>query len=214
MAARETFNVQLKDLMKDVLEICDHAITSYELAFRALTEHSISLANYIIEQDKVINRLEKSINDDAILLITKQQPVATDLRRLVMQIKVASDMERIGDYSVNIAKEIIRIGNKPAMLSPEILAYMYRKSIKMLKLIIEAYAKEDIVEAREFALLDDEIDELYATVVKQFVQLHNTRESLSYSFISHYIERVADHATNVAEHLLYLKKGRHYNLNE
>ena len=214
MAARETFNVQMKDLLNDVLEICDHAITSFELSFRALTEHNLALAHYIIEQDKVINRLEQSINDHAILLITKQQPVATDLRRLVMQIKVAGDMERIGDYSVNIAKEIIRIGEVRPTISNELLEHMFRKSIKMLKLITEAYAKEDIVEAREFALLDDEIDELYKNVTQQLSMLNASSVALNLSFIAHYIERVADHATNIAEHLLYLKKGRHYDLNE
>ena len=214
MAARETFNVQLKDLMKDVLEICDHAITSHELALRALLERNYTLAKYIIERDKIINRLEESINDNVILLITKQQPVATDLRRLVMQIKVAGDMERIGDYSVNIAKELLRMSEVPQGVSLELLEHMYRKSIKMLKLIIEAYAKEDIVEAREFALLDDEIDELYSSAAQQFTQVNYTKQSTSLAFIAHYIERVADHATNVSEHLLYLKKGRHYDLNE
>lgn len=214
MAARETFNVQMKDLMKDVLEICDHAITSFELSLRALTEHNTSLAMYIVEQDKVINQLEQSINDHAILLITKQQPVATDLRRIIAQIKVAADMERIGDYSANIAKEIIRIGDVPPAFSNELLEHMFRKSIKMLKLITEAYAKEDIVEAREFALLDDEIDEIYSVVTQQLTQLHLSKAALNLSFIAHYVERVADHATNIAEHLLYLKKGRHYDLNE
>lgn len=213
MAARETFHVQLKDLMKDVLEICDHAITSYELSFRALTEHNIVLSKYIIEQDKVINQLEQSINDNAILLITKQQPVATDLRRLIVQIKVASDMERVGDYCVNIAKEIIRLGDEPPAISNELLEHMFRKSIKMLKLIIDAYAKEDVVEAREFALLDDEIDELCGSVTKQLTH-YTSKAAINLSFIAHYIERVADHATNIAEHLLYLKKGRHYDLNE
>lgn len=213
MAARELFNVQLKDLMKDVLEICDHAITSYELSFRALTEHNKELAKYIIEQDKVINQLEESINDHSILLITKQQPVATDLRRLIVQIKVAADIERIGDYSANIAKEILRLKERPT-ISTELLEHMFRKSIKMLKLIVEAYAKEDIVEAREFASLDDEIDELYGAVTVQLTQLHTTNATMQLSFIAHYIERVADHATNIAEHLLYLKKGRHYDLNE
>lgn len=213
MGARETFHVQLKDLMKDVLEICDHAITSYELSFRALTEHNIALSKYIIEQDKVINQLEQSINDNAILLITKQQPVATDLRRLIVQIKVASDMERVGDYSANIAKEIIRLGDDPAAISNELLEHMFRKSIKMLKLIIDAYAKEDVVEAREFALLDDEIDELCGSVTKQLTH-YTSKAAINLSFIAHYIERVADHATNIAEHLLYLKKGRHYDLNE
>lgn len=213
MVARETFNGQLKDLMEDVLEICDHAITSYELSYRALSERNERLAHYIIEQDQVINRLEEGINDAAILIITKQQPVATDLRRLIVQMKVAADVERIGDYAANIAKEILRLQNVPNATN-ELLEHMFLQSIQMLKLIIAAYGKEDVVEVRELASLDDEIDALYKTVTQQLEQLSSTKATLHLSFIAHYIERVADHATNIAEHLLFLKKGKHYDLND
>lgn len=213
MVARETFNGQLKDLMEDVLEICDHAITSYELSYRALSERNERLAHCIIEQDQVINRLEEGINDAAILIITKQQPVATDLRRLIVQMKVAADVERIGDYAANIAKEILRLQNVPNATN-ELLEHMFLQSIQMLKLIIAAYGKEDVVEVRELASLDDEIDALYKTVTQQLEQLSSTKATLHLSFIAHYIERVADHATNIAEHLLFLKKGKHYDLND
>ncbi|MEK4229966.1 phosphate signaling complex protein PhoU [Solibacillus sp. FSL H8-0538] len=214
---RERFEHDLMSVQQNLMELCDKSIYALELAFKAFMEKDIDLALEVIETDLYINRLEESINDRVILLIAKQQPVATDLRRLMVVIKAAADMERVGDYAVNIAKETIRIGREPFITSVEPIEDMCIKTTSMLRQIVEAFIEENTVKAKEIADLDDQVDALYGSTVSNLMQLtvtHGNVAQITYlSFICRYIERCADHATNIAEHLFYLVKGQHYELN-
>ena len=218
MTPREKFDLEMQHVQKDLMELSDHAIAMFQLTFEAFLNKNTEQALYVMEQDYIVNRLEEEINDKAILLIAKQQPVATDLRRLIVIVKIASDLERIADYSVNIAKETIRIGSKPFVTPIETIEEMHHRAARMLKQIVDAYRDENMEEAKTVAAYDDEIDELYGDTMHHLFNIANTDLSASsqvtnLSFVAHYIERVADHATNIAEHLLYLKKGKHYELN-
>ena len=214
---RERFEHDLMSVQQDLMELCDKSIGALEHAFKAFQEQDIELALAVIGADLSINRLEETINDRVILLIAKQQPVATDLRRLIVVIKAAADMERVGDYAVNIAKETIRIGREPFITSVEPIEEMCFKTISMLRQIVEAFIEENTVKAKEIADLDDQIDELYGNTISNLMQLTVSNEHVAQitnlSFICRYIERCADHATNIAEHLFYLVKGQHYELN-
>lgn len=214
---RERFEHDLVSLQQDLMELCDKSIDSLELAFNAFLKKDIDIALHVIDTDLMINRLEEMINDRVILLIAKQQPVATDLRRLIVVIKTAADMERIGDYAVNIAKETIRIGKEPFVTSIEPIEEMFHKTASMLRQIVEAYMEENTVKAKEIAQLDDEVDALYGNTIGNLMKLNVSNEHVAQvtnlSFICRHIERAADHATNIAEHLFYLVKGKHYELN-
>src|SRR5690606_28210629 len=109
MAVREKFEYELQSAQEMLITLSTMAIDALDKSMQALVTHDIDTALQVIEDDMHINRLEEELNDHVILLIAKQSPVATDLRRLIVTIKVASDMERVGDYAVNIAKETIRI---------------------------------------------------------------------------------------------------------
>ena len=98
-------------------------------------------------------------------MIAKQQPVATDLRRLMVLVKAASDMERVGDYAVNIAKEAIRIGKEPMIFPITNLQTMCNKTVEMLESIMKAFTEEDTVRAKEIAELDDYVDDLYGATI-------------------------------------------------
>lgn len=218
MSVRERFEHDIKSVQQDLLELCEKSIEALDLSFQAFVQKDIELALEIIDKDAEINRLEEMINDQVILLIAKQQPVATDLRRLMVMIKASSDMERVGDYAVNIAKETIRIGQEPFITSIETLEDMCSQTTTMLRQIVEAFMNEDIAKAKEIAEFDDRVDELYGETVGNLLRLTSVKsESISQitylSFIARNIERCADHATNIAEHLFYLVKGRHYELN-
>lgn len=218
MSTREKFELEMQHVQEDLLELADHAIAMFQLTFEAFLSKNTEQALYVMDQDYIVNRLEEEINDKAILLIAKQQPVATDLRRLIVIVKMAADLERIADYSVNIAKETIRIGEKPFVTPIETIEDMHHRASGMLKQIVEAFRAENMEEAKTIAAYDDEIDALYGDTMKHLFNIANTELSASaqvtnLSFVAHYIERVADHATNIAEHLLYLKKGKHYELN-
>lgn len=214
---RERFELDLISVQQDLMELCDKSIDSLELAFKAFLQKDIDLALQVIETDLQVNRLEELINDRVILLIAKQQPVATDLRRLIVVIKAAADMERIGDYAVNIAKETIRIGKEAFVTSVEPMEEMFHKTVSMLRQIVEAFIEENTTKAKEIAKLDDEVDDLYGNTIGNLMKLNVSNEHVAQvtnlSFICRYIERSADHATNVAEHLFYLVKGKHYEFN-
>ena len=186
---------------------------------KAFEKHDIDLAIKTMEEDNVINILNEEINDFAILLIAKQQPVAIDLRRIIVAIKIATDVERIADFAVNIAKSTIRIGQEPHVKQAKRLKKMYEITSTMLKDSLIAYQKEDLGIAKEVADLDNEVDTLYGEVIKDLFVLNN-QQSENYDqivqmlFINRFLERAADHVTNIAENIFYLVKGKQYDLNE
>lgn len=216
--SRERFQAEMVSVQQDFLKLCDLSIGRLEEAFTALINKNVEAAEDIVKRDSEINHAEEDINDRVILLLTRQQPVATDLRRLVVLLKAAADMERVGDYAVNIAKETIHIGNDPFVTSIELLEDMCTKSTQMLRQIVQAFVDENTTKAKELAELDDQIDEMYGNMIKHLLRLTSIKpESIAQitylSFICRYIERCADLATNLAEYLLYLKKGQRFDLN-
>ena len=214
---RERFEQDLIAVQQDLMELCDLSIHALQESFKAFLKKDIDLALQVIDTDPKINRLEELINDRVILLIAKQQPVATDLRRLIVVIKAASDMERIGDHAVNIAKESIRIGKEPFVTSVEPIEEMFHKTELMLRQIVDAFIEENTTKAKEIANLDDEVDELTGNTLSNLMKLSVSNEQVaqvtSLYYVCRCIERAADHATNIAEHLFYLVKGKHYELN-
>jgi len=219
MVARERFDYEIRAIQTELLKISNLSIQALDRSFSAFINKDFEKAKEVIEQDTIINRLEEAINDRVILLMTRQQPVAKDLRRLVVLLKAAADMERVGDYAVNIAKESLRIGNERFITSVELLEDMCIKTIDMLHKVVEAFIDENIGKAKEIAEVDDQIDEMYGHIITHLMRLsavapENVSQITYLSFICRYIERCADHATNIAEYLLYLKKGQRFDLNQ
>ncbi|MEH7441091.1 phosphate signaling complex protein PhoU [Bacillus sp. JJ1122] len=219
MVVRGKFDEDLKTLHAKLLELGNFAINALTKSLEALENKDIELALKILEDDADANILEEEINDFAILLIAKQQPVAVDLRRLIVAIKIATDIERMADFAVNIAKSAIRIGNEPLVKPIEHIKQMHQLSLQMLTLSLEAYNEEDLGKAKQVAQMDDQVDELYGQTIKDLLSLAQSKpEQLAQitqlSFISRYLERAADHVTNIAENVFYLVKGKRYDLNQ
>ncbi|CEG22965.1 hypothetical protein BN1080_01903 [Planococcus massiliensis] len=218
MSVREKFDYELSSAQDQLILISKMAVEALSKSVRALMAHDVDAALEVIEDDIEINQLEEEINDQVILMIAKQSPVATDLRRLIVTIKVASDMERVGDYAVNIAKETIRIGKEELLPQIRQIEQMHDLAVAMLHQVIDAFVEEDVLKAKEIAELDDQVDGLYGDVIRKLMHAGGEDpEKLSQitqlAFVSRYMERSADHATNIAEQLFYLVKGRHYDLN-
>jgi phosphate transport system protein len=218
MTIRGKFDYDLKTLRQKLLEIGSLTEIALSQSIEALQTKNVDQALAIIERDSQIDVLEEEINDFAILLIAKQQPVAIDLRRIIVAIKIATDIERIADFAVNIAKANIRIGDQPFVMGLDRLVRMHQIALEMVSLGLKAYYEEDVALARKIAEMDDEVDHLYGQTMKDLLHMTQTnQEALSQmnqlSLIARYIERIADHATNLAEHVIYLVKGRHYDLN-
>ena len=218
MVVREKFEFELNGVQEQFLLLSNLAITTLNKSIDALLSQDVEMALSIIDNDIHINRLEEEINDRVILLLAKQQPVATDLRRLIVLIKAAHDMERVGDYAVNIAKEAIRIGKAEFVDPIKNIEEMRIITIGMLTEVMKAFIDENVEQARKIAELDDKVDNLYGQTIQQLLKVGSENPLLlsqvtQLSFVCRYLERSADHATNIAEELFYLVKGRHYELN-
>jgi phosphate transport system protein len=218
MVVREKFEFELNGVQEQFLLLSNLAISTLNKSIDALLSQDVDIALSIIENDIHINRLEEEINDRVILLLAKQQPVATDLRRLIVLIKAAHDMERVGDYAVNIAKEAIRIGKAQFVPPIKNIEEMRTLTIGMLTEVMKAFIDENIEQARKIAELDDKVDNLYGQTIQELLKVGSENPQLlsqvtQLSFVCRYLERSADHATNIAEELFYLVKGRHYELN-
>ncbi|MBN3556136.1 phosphate signaling complex protein PhoU [Fictibacillus nanhaiensis] len=219
MVVRENFQLQLEEMKQAIVQISKLAEEALELSVEALKNQDLDKALQIIENDNRINVLEDEINDMAILLIAKQAPVASDLRRIIAAIKISSDIERMADFAVNIAKSTIRIGKQELIKPLEELPKMAHHAISMLTTATKAYVEEDVALAKQLAELDDEVDETYGKIIKELLELMTKNpEHLSQIsqllFVCRYIERTADHATNIAESIIFLVKGKRYGLND
>lgn len=219
MSIRERLDKELESVQQAFLTLCDKSIHQFELSFQAFIEKDMELAKRIIEEDVEMNKMEEEIHNKVVLLLTKQQPiVATDLRRLIVLLKAASDMERLGDYAVNISKGAIRIGEERFITSVELMEDMCYKTISMLRQVVNAFVEENVQKAKEIAEMDDQIDEMYGNMIAHLMKLSAiSPESVSQitylSFVCRFIERCADLATNIAEYILYFKKGLYLDLN-
>ncbi|WP_064091492.1 phosphate signaling complex protein PhoU [Rossellomorea aquimaris] len=219
MSVRGHFDANLKVLQDKLMDLGNSAKVALERSIKALEEKDIDTALAIIEGDQKADDLEEEINDLAILLIAKQQPVATDLRRIIVAIKVAADLERIADFAVNVAKSTIRIGNEPLIKPIHHIKEMHAIASEMIQLTLESFVEEDVAKAKKIADMDDKVDDLYGETIVELLTLNKekpefTAQITQLSFICRYLERAADHATNIAEGVFYLVKGRRYDLNE
>lgn len=150
MVVRERFNEELNELQNKLLEIGNFSIDALGKSLEALETGNVELALKVMEDDTDADIMEDEINDFAILLIAKQQPVAIDLRRIIVAIKIATDIERIADFATNIAKAAIRIGNEPLVKPIEHIKMMHEITSRMLKLSLEAFDEEDIIKAKKW----------------------------------------------------------------
>lgn len=219
MSIRVTFQAELDKLKEMILELGGQALEAVRLAVDALKNQEVDKALKIIEDDRQINLLEEEINDKAILLIAQQSPVAIDLRRVIVVIKISSDLERIGDLAVNIAKSVIRIGSEQLIKPIEEIPRIAEVANSMVADSLKAYKDENVELAKEVARLDDEVDETYGRLIQELLELMTQKpdyisQITQLAFICRYVERVADHSTNISENILYLVKGKRYDLNE
>ncbi|RDW19203.1 phosphate transport system regulatory protein PhoU [Oceanobacillus arenosus] len=217
MGTRDQFQQELQELDKSIIELARDAGNALTTAINALYNQDSDLAERIIAEDIKIDRKELDINNKAILLIAKQQPVATDLRRIIIVLRIVTDIERMADNAKNIARSAIHLGENASTL-PQGLKKMQEMTIEMLEAAILAFQKEDIISAGKLAEMDDQVDKLYRKVVSELLGETATNPDkiqfvMQVSYCGRYIERFADHITNIGESILYLVKGENFNLN-
>ncbi|RLL48071.1 phosphate transport system regulatory protein PhoU [Oceanobacillus piezotolerans] len=217
MATRGQFQSEIEGLNKQIVQLAIASKEALNNAMDSLFEQDLDKANSIIENDYEIDRGEIEINDKAILLIAKQQPVARDLRRIIIALRIVTDIERMADNAKNIANSTILLGKNYSSI-PQDLRKMQEMILKMLQTAILAFQNEDIALAGKLAEMDDDVDKLYKTIVSELLgETATNPDKIQYvmqvAFTARYLERYADHITNIGESILYLVKGENYSLN-
>ncbi|MER2027945.1 MAG: phosphate signaling complex protein PhoU [Solibacillus sp.] len=215
---RENFEKNMLELQDKMGEMVDLTVVAMEKAFKALQEQDMVLALDVIEEDNYIDDLENEINQMAIWLMAKEQPVARDMRRIISVIKMSSDIERIADFAVNTAKATIRISKAETILDRTSLVEMKNVAMDMLKKSMKAFIDADIALAKEVGELDDIVDrnnhENYALLTEYLKESpQEIEQTLQLLFINRFVERAADHITNMAESTAYFIKGQLFDLN-
>jgi phosphate transport system protein len=215
---RKHFIDELNDLNEKVVDMGNEVIRAYKNLIYVCETKDLTIAKDIMENDKLINNIEISINVDGYLLIAKQCPVASDLRRIITALKISNDLERIADYTVNIAKYIVKTKNDNDQFLESILK-LTKHFLQMLEDIMVAFEKEDITLALEVNDRDEELDESYQNEVKQLIQIgkattdEEAEEAFRAVLVLKQIERAGDHVTNIAENIVYLVNGKRVELN-
>ena len=215
---RENFENNMQELENKLAEMVRITEEQLECSYEALKNQDIELALKTIEKDNTIDDMEKEINQMAIWFISKEQPLARDLRRIIGVLKISSDIERIADFAVNISKATIKIGERPSLLHMTELEPMKTVSITMLQKSLKSFIEEDIALAKEVADLDDLVDANSRANYQNLIQYlsehpEDTAQLVQLLFINRFLERTADHITNIAESTAYLIKGRMYDFN-
>lgn len=218
MTMRANFDSSLKQLKEMLLEMASISEKAIKDAIEALINQDLEKAQKIIDEDNIIDEFEHKIDDKALLMIATQSPVATDLRKILVAIKISSEVERIGDMAVNIAKSTLHIGNEKLIKEIVDIPKMMDMALEMLTESLTAFYSEDITLAKNCAEKDDKVDEMYGRLVHELIGYIPNNPAASnqitqLAYVCRYIERLADHTTNIAENVIFLVTGKRYDLN-
>ncbi|MEH7303967.1 phosphate signaling complex protein PhoU [Neobacillus drentensis] len=219
MSTRTNFDNNLKELKNMLLKMAEKSENAIKEAMISLINQDMEKANQVIDGDNEIDDLEYEINDKALLLIARESPVATDLRNISVALKVSSEVERFADIAVNIAKSALHIGNEKHFKELIDIPKMMEMALEMVSDSIKAYILEDINLAKKCAEKDDEVDKLFGSLIQELLSHipqnpNATNQIIQLAFVCRYIERIADHSTNISENVIYLVTGNRINLNE
>jgi phosphate transport system protein len=188
-------------------------------SIKALVKKDEDLANKVIKNDDLVDELEKEIENECIVLIAKEQPLATDLRKIFTTLKIVTDLERMADHAVDIAKIAKKIKDEEYIKSLTKIPKMADIVQNMIKESLDSYVNENKEEAYKACILDDEIDYIYKTTFKEYINtMIEKKETINqltqFLFVCKYLERIADHTTNICEWTIYLVTGEHIDMNE
>lgn len=207
------FHEQLAQVKARLLAMSGEAEAALDLAVEALLERASDKAAAVIAGDRKIDAFEVEIEEQVVNLLALQQPMARDLRMLTSALKIANDLERVGDHAVNIAQSAERLAqSRPITPEPEIVE-MARLARDMLSDSLEAFIRGDAAAGREICRRDDKVDILHRSVFRILLTFmmedpHMISAGMELFLVSRNLERVADLATNIAEDVVFLVEGK------
>ncbi|MDU4696681.1 MULTISPECIES: phosphate signaling complex protein PhoU [Paenibacillus] len=219
MIQRKEFDQNLEDLrqlLRQMGEHVEHALTESIDALQALDS---AKAKAIVARDVELNQMEEQVMEIGSRLIVTQQPVAKDLRRIIVAFKISSDLERMGDLAIDIAKVTTRLEGQK-LIKPLIdIPKMSELVILMVRESLQSYLDENTDLAYKMAKDDDEVDHLYSQMIHELYAFmianpESLQQAMLLTLVGRYIERIADHATNIGESAVYLVTGHRPDLNQ
>ena len=200
----------LKEYTSGMIKRCQDAVT---LSVDSMVNKNLEQAEKIMESDDDIDLLREYIRDRSIELMASKHPMTKDLKYICVLSDISTELERIGDYAVNICKEIVAIGENEYIKELIDIPRMSEMCSKMLEALNEAFLNEDDELAYQIALTDRELDKLYSKIREDSLKVmyrdpeSNISQGVRLLFIGRYLERIGDHITNICEKIIYAKKG-------
>ena len=214
MSIRTSYEHELKSVFDNLILMCRHIETAIDKSVQALIERDFELARVVCDEDKVIDRLERVIEQACLKILMMEHPVAGDFRDVSAALKMITDLERIGDQARDIA-EITTQFNDEAYIKELIhIPQMATIVTQMVKDGVQAYINRDLELARSLDATDDKVDSLFNVVMNDLTVLikknpDNAEQAIHFMMITKYLERIGDHAVNIGEWVEYAITGNH-----
>jgi phosphate transport system protein len=210
---RELLDKELKDVNVAIIQMGTQIEKAFEDAITALVSQNIELAQAVASGDDVFDRMQQDIEAQCIRIIATQNPLATDLRKIFSVVKIVTDLERLADHCQDIAQFTIRLSGKK-YLKPLVDIPKMAKSVKfMIKATVDSYIEMNADKAREVIAHDDIVDDLFMKIYYEIqglmqIRTEDIEQLTDFLMIAKYLERMADHATNISEWVVYSVDGK------
>ena len=214
MSIRERYEKELNGIFDSLVLMCRHIEVAIEKSVQALIDRDFELAKEVFEVDKLIDRMERDIEQSCLKLLMMEHPVAGDFREVSAVLKMITDLERIGDQARDIAEITTQFGDEEYIKKLVHIPQMAVIVIQMVKDGVQAYINRDLDLARSLDKTDDKVDELFSIVMNDLIALikknpENTEQAIMFFMINKYLERIGDHAVNIGEWVEYAITGDH-----
>jgi phosphate transport system protein len=202
----------LVNLQRDLMTLAASVEEAVHKAIKALESRNAALAHQVIEGDRQIDEDENHVEEECLKMLALHQPVAIDLRRITAALKINTELERMGDLAEDIAERAIRLAQLPPAPFPATLRRMTDLTATMVRQSLDAFVNLDVNLARMVCRMDDEVDRYNMEIIDELIHRMQTspdavEPSMSLFSATRHLERIADHATNIAEDVVYLAEG-------
>ena len=209
---RTRFHQNLDDLKEKLLVMAGMAEQATQRAIEAYRVGDVSICDLVVRSEPAINRMEREIDQMALDLLAMEQPMAIDLRFILSVIKINADLERVGDQAVNIAERVRDLQSLPPVELPVDIPKLATMAAAMVRMALQAFIDADPAVAEKVLLMDDEVDEMNRSIFRTLTRCiqdrpEHSQQALDVIIVARNLERVGDHATNIAEDVIFWVRG-------
>lgn len=218
MSARSHYEVEMGALHELILRMGGQVEISIEQAIKALAAQDLDLARHVVEADDIVDAMKLEVEDKCAKIIATQQPLAKDLRKVLAANQIATDLERMADHAVDIAKVAIKLKGEHYIKKLIDIPRMSGMALQMVRKSLDSYVREDPVLAAQACEEDDMVDDLRDALMRElftysYEMPKEMVQIINFMFVVWFLERIADHATNIGEWVIYHVTGEHKDMN-